>query len=224
MDSLRTIRVISALTCALGCGQIAISAEPEASCGGAALRSRVVPFGAPSKCLQPCRFGCCKRAGSWLFRRRTFSTPDMLPLGSSVRAHFGTMEENAEASDFVLYHHEFVDGTAALTPAGRDHIVQIAARSGAVPFPVLVERSEHNSTPELDAFRRGLVVRILSDFGVTDADQRTFVAPAYGRHANSLEAEADYLQFLGGSAAGAGAFGGGYGGRAAAGFGGSFGY
>lgn len=170
--------------------------------------------------------GCCQQAGGWLFRRRTFAVPDTLPLGSTVRAHYHTMETNAEASDFILHRYEFVDNTAELSPAGRDHVVEIAARAKSAPFPVLVERSENNSDPELDARRRNLVAQILTDFGVPEANQRTIVSPAYGRHPNSIEAEIDYGQYIysrgtegfgnnggyGAGGFGAGGFGGGGGG------------
>jgi hypothetical protein len=165
--------------------------------------------------------GGCHPVSGWLFRRRTFAVPDTLPLGSTVRAHYHTMETNAEASDFILHRGEFVYNTAELTPAGKDHIVEIAARAKAAPFPVLVERSLNNSDPELDARRRNLVAQVLTDFGLPEANQRTIVSPAYGRHPNSMEAQIDYYQFLytrGGGAyggfgnGGAGGFGGGAGG------------
>lgn len=140
--------------------------------------------------------GPCRQVGGWLFRRRTFAVPDTLPLGSTVRAHYHTMEANAEASDFILHRYEFVYNTAELTPAGRDHIVEIAARSKSAPFPILVERSENNSDPELDARRRNLIAQVLTDFGVPEANQRTIVSPAYGRHANELETEMDYGRFI----------------------------
>lgn len=172
--------------------------------------------------------GCCRQAGSWLFQRRTFAVPDTLPLGSTVRAHYHTMEANAEASDFILHRYEFVYNTAELTPAGRDHIVEIAARAKSAPFPILVERSENNSDPELDARRRNLIAQVLTDFGLPEANQRTIVSPAYGRHPNSLETEVEYRQFIysrgfggtgyGAGGAGTGGFGGGFGGGGGAGF------
>lgn len=172
--------------------------------------------------------GGCHPVSGWLFRRRTFAVPDTLPLGSTVRAHYHTMETNAEASDFILHRGEFVYNTAELTPAGRDHIVEIAARAKAAPFPVLVERSENNSDPELDARRRNLVAQILTDFGLPEANQRTIVSPAYGRHPNSMEAQIDYYQFLYtrggggvgnfGAGGGVGSAGGSFGGVGGAGF------
>ena len=57
--------------------------------------------------------------------------PDRYPLGSVNRAHYQTMEANAEAADFILHRNEFVGETADLTPYGKDHILEIAARAAA---------------------------------------------------------------------------------------------
>lgn len=122
---------------------------------------------------------------------RSLAVPDVLPLGAISRAHWHTMETNGEASDFVLYRNEFVDQSSDLSPYGRDHIMEIGARLPAVPFPVLVQRSENNSNPELDAARRDLVVRVLTQLGNPEADGRTVVSQPYSDGINSLEAEQD---------------------------------
>jgi len=106
------------------------------------------------------------------------------------------MEENAEATDFILHRFEFLQSSAELSPDGKDHILEIAARMRSVPFPVLVERSRNNADPELDQLRRQIVLQILTDLGNPDAQQRTFVAPAYGKARNSQEGEIDYYRFL----------------------------
>jgi len=125
------------------------------------------------------------------------------------------MQTNGEASDFILHDHEFVQNTAELTPSGKDHVAEIAARMRSAPFPVIVERVENNSDPELDAHRRMIVAQVLYTLGNQDADQRTFVAPAYGKGINSQEAETDYYNFIftrggmGGNFNNQGGFGGG---------------
>ncbi|MBW3543415.1 MAG: hypothetical protein KY476_24445 [Planctomycetes bacterium] len=177
-------------------------------------------------CLGVLAIAGCSR--HWAHREA--SIPTVFPLGSIVRAHYHTMQTNGEAADFIVHRNEFVGSTAELTPQGKDHIVEIAARMRSAPFPVLIERSEHNSDPELDAHRRRIVARILHDFGAPEADQRTIVSEAYGRGFNSIEAEFDYYRFLysrGGFGTGAaGGFGGaGFGGvGTGAGFGGAVGF
>lgn len=127
---------------------------------------------------------------------RSHAIPDRYPLGSIERAHFQNMQTNGEATDFIMNQIDFVGDTAELTPDGKDHILEIAARMRSAPFPVLVERSENNSNPQLDAERRGTVSMILADLGNPDADQRTFVSPPYGPGITSMEGNMDYNRFI----------------------------
>ena len=122
--------------------------------------------------------------------------PDRYPLGSVNRAHYHTMETNAEAADFILHRNEFVRDTAELTPYGKDHVLEIAARARCAPFPILIERSENNATPALDEHRRTLIAQVLMDHGVGDAQQRTIIPPAYGKGLTGREAQCDYSQFV----------------------------
>ena len=144
----------------------------------------LVVMGTLPSCMRPT---LSWRPTMWL-ARRSLAIPDVYPLGSVVRAHYHVMQTNGEATDFIIYDREFVGSTAELTPAGKDHIMEIAARMRSVPFPIIVERTENNADPELDRHRQELVALILRDFGNSDAYQRTFVAPAYGKGMNSLEA------------------------------------
>ncbi len=177
--------------------------------------------------------------GGWaggLLHRRTLSIPDVYPLGSTTRAHWHRMETNAEATDFILHRHDFVGSTAELTPDGKDRVLEIAGRMRSAPFPVLVERTENNSDPELDQHRRAIIAQVLADLGNPDAQQRTIVSPAYAKAQNSRESETDYYRFTfsrgnngggnnGGGNNGGGGFGGGgggFGGGGGGGFGGGF--
>lgn len=164
--------------------------------------------------------GCCGwgGGGKWGLHKRSLAIPEVYPLGSVNRAHYHTMESNAEAVDFIINRNEFVENSAELTTNGKDHILEIGARMRSNPYPVIVERSDNNYAPELDAYRRQLVARILTDLGNQDADQRTIVSTPYGRSLNSREAEVDYYQFIftrggfGGGFGGGGFGGGGFGG------------
>jgi len=152
--------------------------------------------------------------------RDKITVPAPLPdppaaLGSSVRPMLDLQEAQGEASDFVIYEHEFVAGTARLNPAGEAHLRQIGARAALVPFPILVENASEeisamveNCPPcaELDTQRRNVVVAALTMMGVPAASQRVLTSPALSAGLTSVEAE----RAFGGSVQGAGSgFGGG---------------
>ena len=140
----------------------------------------------------PCRGG--GRLGGAFATTSRYPIPERYPLGSINRSHYHAMQSNAEATDFVINQHEFIGETAELTRDGRDHLLEVGARMRSAPFPVLVERSTNNETPELDAERRVAVARYLSEMGNPDADQRTIVSTAYSRGLNSFEGEMDYYR------------------------------
>jgi hypothetical protein len=134
--------------------------------------------------------GLCAGCG-WHGEYRSPSVPDVYPLGAVNRAHYQTMQANGEAADFILHQFDFVGSTSELAPAGKDHLLEIAARARSVPFPVLIERTENNANPTLDEHRRASIAQVLLDLGIADAPQRTIVAPAYGKGLTGREAEAD---------------------------------
>ena len=154
--------------------------------------------------------GCRGPWGHHLAVGPPFDRP--FPLGQVTDAHWETQQANAEASDFVLYDHEFQGETARLTPAGKKHLLQIALRMEQVPFPIVVEQSPDNRNPELDASRRAAVIEHLAQVGVETASPRVVVAPALAPGITAMEGEAAYYSTLHGTQ-GAGAFGGGYGRR-----------
>ncbi|MES2788567.1 MAG: hypothetical protein V4719_03025 [Planctomycetota bacterium] len=128
--------------------------------------------------------------------------PERYPLGSVIRSHLHTQQTNAEATDFVFNLVHFTGETAHLTPDGKDHLMEVAARMRSTPFPVLIERTPNNANPQLDAERRVVVARYLADLGNPDSDQRTIVAVPYDRGFNSYEGESDYytnFNFRGGN-------------------------
>jgi hypothetical protein len=135
--------------------------------------------------------GCC---GGWLSVGRN-SIPDRYPLGSVNRAHYHAMETNAEATDFIFNRNEFVGETSELTSDGKDHLLEVGARMRSAPFPVIVERSENNSNPALDAERRNGVAQYLGGLGNTDSEQRTFVATPYSLGYNGIEGVFDTTTF-----------------------------
>jgi hypothetical protein len=126
------------------------------------------------------------------------------PLGTLSDPVWQLQETNAEASDFVIHEHEFVGNTPRLNAAGQDHVKQIAARLGQVPFPVLIEPSSMSPQPgtvhgfpvhnnaALDGDRRLMIVQALSAMGAPDAESRVVIGPALTPGFESFEAEGAY--------------------------------
>ena len=144
-----------------------------------------------------------------------------MPLGTISDPVWQQQESNAEASDFVIYEHEWKGNTVELNHAGKDHVKQIAARVNMVPFPVLVQQSSMTVDPdtqygfpvhnneELDLQRRQFVVQALTEMGISNAEDRVIVSPAIAPGFESFEAERAYHR---GFSGGFGGFGGGFGG------------
>ncbi|MDP1796276.1 MAG: hypothetical protein Q8K78_02285, partial [Planctomycetaceae bacterium] len=168
------------------------------SCGK---KSKFPKFDGLSKKCDSCSTGCdsgcddCGKKSKKLSKcggmcsfcsQRSLAIQEEYPVGAVERAHFHQMQTNGEAADFILHRKDFVLSSAELTPDGKDKILEIAARMRSAPFPVIVERSENNSDPELDAHRRALIAQILTDCGNPDANNRTFVSPAYGLGKHAL--------------------------------------
>lgn len=158
--------------------------------------------------------------------RRSLAIPDTYPLGGVVRSHYMQMQTNGEAEDFVIHRNEFIQNTGELTQFGIDHIQEIGARLRTVPYPVLVERSENNSDPELDQHRRRQVAEILTAMGNPNANARTIVSQSYDPGINGRTAEQNYRNFIETSeddnGGGGGGGGGGRGGSGGLGGGGGF--
>lgn len=172
----------------------------------------------------------CLLASSGCIRDR-ISVPAPLPdppapVGSSVRPIMELQEMHGEASDFVIYEHEFVAGTSRLNPAGEAHLRQIAARAGQVPFPIIVEAASTELAAliegcppcdKLDEDRRNVIVAAMTLMGVPAAGQRVIVGTALSAGIPSAEAERAYGSSLNmgtgtggfGGAGGAGGAGGG---------------
>ena len=159
-------------------------------------------------------------------------TPATVPnapghLGAISDSVFRTQELNAEASDFVIYDHEFVGETYRLNTDGEDHVKQIAARLKTQgQFPVIVERTNSSTAPDdefgypvhpnpaLDQRRREVIVKVLTAMNVPDAEQRVVVSTALAPSLDSHDIarahrNIDVRQGFGsGGAGGFGGFGG----------------
>ena len=149
-----------------------------------------------------------------------------MPMGYATDPHFRQQEGNAEASDFVVYEHEFQGNSARLNDAGEDHLKQIAARVDKTPFPIIIAQSRItpradtvykypvHANEELDLKRREVVVQALGAMGVFDAEKRVVVGRALTFPYTDQEAERAYMIGIMGWRLGGGGFGagGGFGG------------
>lgn len=138
--------------------------------------------------------------------KQTISVDELrpTPIGTISDSIWQQQEENAEASDFVIYEHEWVGNSTQLNAAGMEHVKQIAARATEVPFPVLVERSSMSAEPgtrhgfpvngqeDLDLHRREFIVHALGEMGVQESDTRVVVSPALTPGFQDFEAERAY--------------------------------
>jgi hypothetical protein len=159
--------------------------------------------------------GCRGRRCANLFYQEP-PTPDT--LGTHVDSHMRIQEENAEASKFVVYQHEFqlnkgeagdvLDGLR-LNEEGEDHVRQIAGNlRQVVPCQVVVERSRTSEradtrygypvhyNAQLDNRRRMVVVNALVAMGIENADELVVVSPAYAEGLTGREAERAYRRGL----------------------------
>ena len=114
------------------------------------------------------------------------AVPQVHPLGAVTRAHYEAMEANGEAADFVLTAGEFESNSPELTLAGRDHILEIGARMGGTPFPILIEPDGAGNG--VDEQRVRTVVDILTSLGNADASQRVLASRPYSDGMRATEA------------------------------------
>jgi hypothetical protein len=148
------------------------------------------------------------------------------PMGTVSDPVWQEQEANAEASDFVVYQHEWTGENAEMNDAGLDHLKRIADRADEVPFPILIEPSSMSPrpdteygypvhrNPDLDMARRDIIVRSLASMGVAGAEERVYVSPALTPGYEAFEAERAYGRGMGGYnfGFGFGGFGSGFGG------------
>ncbi len=124
------------------------------------------------------------------------------PLGAVTDAHWETQQTNAEAADFLMYDHEFKGDTVELTPGAKRHLEQMALRLEHVPFPIVIEQSQHNAEPRLDRARRHAVIEHLARMGLPNVENRIVVAPAFAEGFTAIEGSRAYQNIVGGGTGG----------------------
>lgn len=157
------------------------------------------------------------------------------PLGTLVDPAFQDQEMNAEASDFVIYQHEWNGETTSMNDRGLEHLKRIYERAPQVPFPILIEPTNMavdpntqyhypvNGNHELDMQRRQVIVTALTGMGLANAEERVVVAHALTPGFQGFEAQRAYNRGFSNRGNGfGGGFGGGLGGFGGGGFGAGF--
>lgn len=79
----------------------------------------------------------------------------------------------AEQDDFAIYEKEWIDRTAQLSDAGRDHLTAIARRMTSEPFTVVIEPT---SSAALNEARRAEIMQYLIVRDVPGAEERVMTA------------------------------------------------
>jgi hypothetical protein len=153
-----------------------------------------------------CHHGDCNGGGGGLFSKHkpyggqangpAHDRP--FPVGQNSDSFWETQQTNAEAADFVFYDHEFKGNTAELAPGAKKHLEQVALRLEHVPFPIVIEESQHDARPALDEARRQTIVQQLGRMGVVNVEGRVVVANAFAEGITAVEAENAYWNVIGG--------------------------
>jgi hypothetical protein len=88
-----------------------------------------------------------KKLQSWHWRRfqgKFYGYPEEFqprPLGAALYENGKVMVANAAAARLVLYHYDFVEGTAKLTPRGEDQLIKFTAQLSVSPYPLIIQRT-----------------------------------------------------------------------------------
>jgi hypothetical protein len=115
------------------------------------------------------------------------------PPGTHVRGWQEVHAQEAEADDFVIYKHEWLNDGVKLGPYGSYHIRDIIKRVSHVPFPVIVQADVR---AELNEARRREVVNLLTKYGIADAAQRVRVDFSQAEGLYGEEAERIYNEMI----------------------------
>ncbi len=132
------------------------------------------------------------------------------PLGASVYAFGRAQAGNAEAAQMVLCRADFVEGSAALTPRGREQLAKIALHLSRNFYPLIIEPTL--CAPELDQARVLEVMNALGHCGFAVPPQRVVIGPPPAVGLSGVEAGIIYNNLLNQTFSGGARAGGGGGG------------
>lgn len=95
------------------------------------------------------------------------------PVGTYVKLHTERMANNAEASDFIMFLHEWTPEHISLGPGGQRHLLQMTARLVSEQYSIIIEPS---GDAGLDERRRAAIAKHLLENQIPDAENRVLVS------------------------------------------------
>jgi hypothetical protein len=109
------------------------------------------------------------------------------PLGQAVHDNALAMVNNGVAAHMVLYHYDFIEGSDALNPHGRDQLAKIVSRLGGNAFPIIIERTP--GVPGLAEARRQAVINVLGHNAIPVGPERVVIGPPIAVGISGTEAD-----------------------------------
>lgn len=131
------------------------------------------------------------------------------PAGSHVCQWQQNQALRAEQDDFVINSNEWFGGGKELGPDGRRHLSSIARQLPTSPFPVLIAADDDQL---LNETRKQIVIELLQEQGVSDAQERTIVGYPEAEGLYGMEAARYGTMRMMGVGGMGGGMGGGFGG------------
>jgi hypothetical protein len=116
-------------------------------------------------------------------------------LGQFVHLHGKTMVANGDAARMVLYHYDFVDGSAQLNLRGKDQLLKLCALLPTNFYPVVIQRIPCN--PALAEARRLAVLTELAQGPFPVPPERVVIGPSLAVGGSGREGVIIYQNLLG---------------------------
>lgn len=167
--------------------------------------------GSGQECRENGNDGVCKRNDT------IDSAAVPAPHGTYVNQWNDAMICSARHQQLLISRHEWFSGGNELGPEGREHVLQLAELMKSSGYLIAIEQEpvqlDYDETfdeatarvAELNEQRRNVVVQLMVDSGVADADQRVDLLPSNGVGVRGIEAPRIYNGLLfGGQGAGQG--------------------
>lgn len=139
------------------------------------------------------------------------------PPGTYVNQWNDAMNCSARQQQLLISRHEWFSGGNELGPEGREHVLQLSELMKSSGYLITIElepvQLDYDETFEeatartiqLNEQRREVVVQLMNDSGVADADQRVFLLPSNSVGVRGVEAPRVYNRLLfGGQGSGGG--------------------